>query len=214
MTEHDLPDGSPTVVHVVEDDALEREATARFLEAASYEVRTYPTADDFLRAAPRCGCVVLDLHLPGTSGLDLQRALLESDEPLPVVFLTGCGEVRDSVQAMKAGAVDFLNKSADGSVLLDAISRASACGTRQRAERARQRELRGRYERLSPRERDVFAHLISGQLNKQVGFDLGISLQTTKVHRHRVLEKMEADSIAHLVRMAAVLDIDPVGSVR
>jgi FixJ family two-component response regulator len=214
MTSSSISDESAPMVHVVDDDDLAREATGRFLEAAGYDVRTYRTATDFLRASPGSGCVVLDLQLPGESGLDLQRALLQSDEPLPIVFLTGCGEVPDSVQAMKAGAIDFLNKSADGSVLLEAVSRASAYGARQHAERARQRELRARYARLSPRERDVFAHLISGQLNKQVSFDLGIALQTTKIHRHRVLEKMEADSIAHLVRMAAVLAIDPVGTVR
>jgi FixJ family two-component response regulator len=209
-------DGTVPIVHVVEDDGPTRNATARFLRAAGYVVRTYATATEFLRDAPSGapGCVVLDLQLPGPSGFDVQEALARAEDPLPVVFLSGHGGVPDSVQAMKRGAVDFLTKSADGSQLLDAVTRALARDADDRAHRARQRELRARYQRLSVREREVFAHLISGQLNKQVGFDLGISEQTTKIHRHRVLEKMQADSIAHLVRLASELGIAPVGSIR
>ena len=209
-------DPPPAVVHVVEDDASARRATARLLQAAGHAVRTYRTGAEFLSAAPTraAGCVVLDLQLPGPSGLDVQQLLTKTGEPLPVVFLSGHAEVRHSVAAMKCGAVDFLTKSTDGSALLDAVSRAITRSVEERTARRRQRELRDRYERLSPRERDVFAHLISGQLNKQVGFDLGISLQTTKIHRHRVLDKMEADSITHLARMADDLGITAVGSVR
>jgi FixJ family two-component response regulator len=212
-----MPAESATqVVHVVDDDAPTREATARFLRAAGYVVRTYGTAPEFLNAVPARtpGCVVLDVRLPGPSGFDVQRALAETDQPLPIVFLSGYGDVQGSVQAMKAGAVDFLTKAADGAVLLDAVSRALARDAQDRDRRQHHRELRSRYERLSPREREVFAHLISGQLNKQVSFDLGISEQTTKIHRHRVLEKMQADSIADLVRMSTDLGIAPVGSVR
>ena len=205
----------PTV-HVVEDDASMRQATARLLRTAGHVVRTYGTAAEFL-AEPRNGepgCVILDLQLPEQSGLELQQALARLDNPLPVVFLSGRARVTDSVQAMKAGAVDFLTKTADAGLLLEAVSRALARDEYDRAERGRRRALDARYDRLSPREREVFAHLISGQLNKQVGFDLGISEQTTKIHRHRVLEKMQADSIAELVRMAADLGIAPLGSVR
>ena len=134
--------------------------------------------------------------------------------PLPIVFLTGHGDVPKSVRAMKAGAVDFLTKPVDGSVLLDAVARAIARDVENRVVRMRQVELRTRYVRLTPREREVFAHLISGQLNKQVGFDLGISERTTKIHRHQVLQKMEADSIADLVRMAADLGVAPAGKIR
>jgi FixJ family two-component response regulator len=209
-------DGTVPIVHVVEDDGPTRNATARFLRAAGYLVRTYATATEFLGEAPPGvpGCVVLDLQLPGMSGFDVQDALARAKDPLPIVFLSGHGKVPDSVQAMKRGAVDFLTKSADGSDLLDAVHRALARDGQDRAHRARQRELRARYQRLSTREREVLAHLISGQLNKQVGFDLGISEQTTKIHRHRVLEKMQADSIAHLVRLAAELGIAPVGRIR
>jgi FixJ family two-component response regulator len=205
-----------SIVHVVEDDERARIATARFLQTAGYVVRTYGTAKEFLSALPfrSCGCVVLDMQLPGASGLDVQRALAEADEPLPVVFLSGRSEVPDSVQAMKSGAIDFLTKTADGNVLLEAVSRALDRSIEERDRRARQRDLQARYDRLSPREREVFAHLISGQLNKQVGFDLGISEQTTKIHRQRVLEKMQADSIAQLVRMAVDLGVAPLGNVR
>jgi FixJ family two-component response regulator len=212
-----MPAESPApVVHIVDDDASTREATARFLRAAGYVARTYGTPTEFLAsgAASRPGCVVLDVRLPELSGFDVQRALAEGDHPLPIVFLSGYGDVQGSVQAMKNGAVDFLTKAADGAALLDAVSRALTRDADERDRRQRHRELRARYERLSPREREVFAHLISGQLNKQVSFDLGISEQTTKIHRHRVLEKMQADSIADLVRMSTELGVAPVGSVR
>jgi FixJ family two-component response regulator len=203
------------IVHVVEDDDSTREATARFLRAAGHDVRTYASAVEFLAAPPTGpGCVVLDLKLPGPNGLDLQETLLAGDEPLPIVFLTGHGDIQQSVRAMKSGAVDFLTKTADGSVLLEAVSRALARDVEDRTARARRRIARERYERLSAREREVFAHLISGQLNKQIGFDLGISEQTTKIHRQHVLQKMEADSIADLVRMAADLGIAAIGQVR
>lgn len=212
-----MPSESPAaIVHIVDDDVAGREATARFLRLAGYVVRTYGGATEFLAAAPfqSPGCIILDVRLPGPSGFDIQRALIETGSPLPIVFLSAYGDVRGSVDAMKAGAVDFLTKSADGDLLLDAVARALFRDTKDRATREHHRELRARYERLSPREREVFAHLISGQLNKQVSFDLGISEQTTKIHRHRVLEKMQADSIADLVRMSTDLGIAPVGSVR
>jgi FixJ family two-component response regulator len=204
------------IVHVVEDDASTRTATVRFLRASGYVVRAYATATEFFATVPMRtpGCVVLDLRLPGSSGLEVQRALAQLEEPLPVIFLSGQGDVPDSVEAMKGGAVDFLMKTADGAQLLDAVSRALDRDAEDRRRRGRMRELHARHATLSPREREVLAHLISGQLNKQVGFDLGISEQTTKIHRHRVLEKMRAESIADLVRMASDLGIAPVGSVR
>lgn len=204
------------VVHVVEDDDSARAATARLLRAAGYAVHTHSTSTAFIAALPirTPGCVVLDLQMPGPNGLDIQAALAATEEPLPVVFLSGHGDVAQSVQAMKAGAVDFLTKSAEAEVLLRAVASAVARDAGERESRVRERELRARYDRLSPREREVFAHLISGQLNKQVGFDLGISLQTTKIHRHRVLEKMQASSIVELARMAEALGVEPVGAVR
>jgi FixJ family two-component response regulator len=204
------------IVHVVEDEESNREATARLLRAAGHAVRSYRSADEFLATWPRSatGCVVLDLRMPGRSGLELQRAIVEADDPLPIVFLSGQADVPDSVQAMKSGAIDLLGKSVDGSVLLEAVSRALASDVEGRAARARRRETLARYHQLTPREREVFAHLISGQLNKQIGFDLGISERTTKIHRRQVLEKMHADSIADLVRMSAEIGIAPAGTVR
>jgi FixJ family two-component response regulator len=202
-------------VHLVEDDESSRLASSRLLRSAGYDVRSYATADEFLAQPPSAaGCLVLDLELPDASGLDVQERLSTTDNPLPIVFLTGYGDVPKSVRAMKAGAVDFLTKPVDASVLLDAVSRAIARDMGNRAIRTRQGEARVRYNRLTPREREVFAHLISGQLNKQVGYDLGISERTTKIHRRQVLEKMEADSIADLVRMAGDLGIAPVGKTR
>jgi FixJ family two-component response regulator len=205
---------SAGVVHLVEDDPGARLATARFLLAAGYQVATYASGAEFLAASADRGCVILDLQLPGASGLEVQRQLAAAGQPLPVIFLSARAEIADSVQAMKNGAVDFLTKAADGADLLDAVARALAYGDRLRTRTVRRRELQTRYALLSRREREVFAHLISGQLNKQVGFDLGISLQTTKIHRHRVLEKMHAASIIELARMGDDLGIAPVGEVR
>jgi FixJ family two-component response regulator len=203
------------VVHVIEDDESSRVASSRLLRNAGYSVRVYSTGAEFLANPPiEGGCLVLDLRLPGVSGLDLQERLTTAENPLPIVFLTGHGDVPETVRAMKAGAVDFLTKPVDAPVLLDAVARAITRDAENRVVRARQHEARGRYRRLTPREREVFAHLISGRLNKQVGYDLGISERTTKIHRRQVLEKMEADSIADLVRVAADLGITPAGRVR
>jgi FixJ family two-component response regulator len=205
----------PVVVHLIEDDESSRIASSRLLRNAGYVVRVYPAAAEFLAHPPaEGGCLVLDLRLPGPSGLDLQERLTTAENPLPIVFLTGHGDVPKTVRAMKAGAVDFLTKPVEASVLLDAVARAIARDAENRAVRSRQQEARARYNRLTPRERDVFAHLISGQLNKQIGFDLGITERTTKIHRHQVLAKMEADSVADLVRLAGVLGIAPAGSVK
>jgi FixJ family two-component response regulator len=203
------------VVHVIEDDESSRVASSRLLRNAGYAVRVYSTGDEFLAGPPTGGgCIVLDLRLPGSSGLDVQERLVAADNPLPIVFLTGHGDIPGSVQAMKAGAVDFLVKPVDAPVLLDAVARAIARDAANRDVRARRHDVLSRYNLLTPREREVFAHLISGQLNKQVGYDLGISERTIKIHRHQVLGKMQADSIADLVRMASDLGIAPAGKVR
>jgi FixJ family two-component response regulator len=201
-------------VHVVEDDDSSRTATLRLLSAAGYVAKGYLSAEAFLAERPKgAGCLVLDLNLPGPSGFDLQEALAQSDNPLPIVFLTGKGDIPKTVRAMKAGAVDFLPKPADAPVLLDAVARALRVDVEARAERDRKRQTRLRYERLTPREREVFAHVISGQLNKQVAYNLGTTEHTVKVHRRRVMEKLEAGSMADLVRAADDLSVAPVGHV-
>lgn len=210
------PSGSTALVHLVDDDESIRLATTRFLRAAGFQVRAYASAEEFL-AAPAShenGCLILDLSLPGISGLDLQRLLPAWAEGLPIIFLTGRGAVTDAVTAMKAGAVDFLTKSVDGAELLEAISAAFARCADWRVERERRQAAADRYSRLTRREREVFAHLISGQLNKQVGYDLGISERTVKIHRHQVLAKMGADSVADLVRLAGDVGVQPAGAVR
>jgi FixJ family two-component response regulator len=209
-------DHSPPIVHLVEDDESQRKATARLLDAAGHTVRMYASAAEFLNTplASSAGCVVLDVQLPGQSGLDVQRVLNYSEEPLPVIFLSGRASVPESVQAMKAGAVDFLTKADAGDLLIETIERALARNAEERRRREERRALGARYGRLSPREREVFAHLISGKLNKQVGFDLGISVQTTKIHRHRVFQKMKADSLLELARMADQLGVSPAPAAR
>lgn len=202
-------------IHLVEDDESARVATARFLRAAGYAVQTYAAAAEFLAAGPigGPGCVILDLHLPDASGLDLQVALTHGEDPLPVIFLTGQGQVHDSVQAMKSGAVDFLMKGDDGEALLTAVANALTRDAADRVVRLRCREAARRYATLSARERDVFAQLINGQLNKQIGYALGIAEGTIKIHRYRVLQKMGADSLTDLARMADDLGIAPAAKL-
>jgi len=206
--------GTP-VVHVVEDDDSSRRATERLLKAAGHCVRVYASPAEFLNENPDGpGCLVLDLHLPGVNGLELQTLLATGENPLPVVFVTGHGDVPKSVRAMKAGALDFLMKPVDPPVLLSAVAHAIAKNLEQRATYDRRRDARTRYERLTPREGEVFAHVISGQLNKQIAYDLGTTEHTIKVHRHRVMAKLGVDSVAEMVRLAADLDITPIGSAR
>ena len=204
---------SPTV-HVVDDDEVVRKATARLLTAAGFQVRTYAAAVDFLNAIEpdASGCIILDVRLPDQSGLDLQVALAERSVLLPIIFVTGHGQIPDTVRAIQRGAVDFLTKPVDGGVLLAAVSRALERDAASRAARTQQRSLRSRYERLTPREREVFLHLISGQLNKQVAADLQITERTIKLHRANILQKLEVSSMAELARLAADLGIDPAGS--
>ena len=187
------------VIHVVDDDADVRTALARLLRAEGYEVLTYSSAGDFLLKppAPGAGCVVLDLQMPGPSGLDLQQAV-----SLPIVFLTGRGDVQSSVRAMKAGAVDFLTKPVEPAALLKAIT---AALERNRSMRARQDAL-ACYERLTARERSVFEQVVGGKPNKQIARTLGITERTVKMHRAQVMAKMQAGSLADLVRTAQAIN--------
>ena len=199
------------IVHVIDDDAGVRQATARLLSAARFSVQTYQDGADFLAAAGRgsAGCIILDVRMPGGTGLDLQSAIAERDDPLPIIFLTGFGTIPDSVRAMQGGAVDFLVKPVEPAILLEAVSRALARDAEDRRARAHRRAIRERYERLTTREREVFLHLIAGQLNKQVAADLSISERTIKLHRARIFEKLEVDSMAEVARLAFDLGIEP-----
>jgi FixJ family two-component response regulator len=199
------------IVHIVDDDDLARKGTARLLGAAGFEARTHASALDFLAAIEpdMAGCIILDVRLPDQSGLELQAALAKRAVTLPIIFVTGHGEIPDTVRAIQHGAVDFLTKPVDGDVLLAAVERALAQDAAARGVRVHQQDLRHRYERLTPREREVFLHLIGGQLNKQVAADLRITERTIKMHRANILQKLEVDSIAKLVRVAVDLGIVP-----
>lgn len=201
----------PAIVHLVDDEIATRNATARLLSASGFEVRTYASASEFLASIDPAqpGCLVLDVWMPGLSGLDLQAVLADRQIALPIVFLSGHSEIPDSVRAMQRGALDFLTKPVDPTVLIEAVRGALAHDGRDRADRARRDDLRARYERLTTREREVLRHLISGQLNKQAAADLGIAERTIKIHRARVFRKLQTDSMAELARLAMQLGIDP-----
>lgn len=198
------------VVHVVDDDESLLRAVSRRLEAAGFTVEGFSSAEAFLaRRSHSPGCVIVDLRMEGRSGLELQEALGRMDDPLPVIFLTGHGDVHSSVRAMKRGAVDFLTKPVSGEELIEAVQRAIALDARGRAERHGLRELTRRYAGLTPRERQVFALVARGLLNKQIAGQLGTSERTVKAHRARVMSKMGVQSVADLTRAAERLQAAP-----
>lgn len=195
------------VIHVVDDDAEMRDAVARLLRAHGYEVRTYSSAGDFL-LAPRDsahGCLVLDLQMPGPSGLELQESLARDAIGLPVVFLSGHGDIESSVRAMKMGAVDFLTKPAEPATILGAVAAALERDRSARERAAGAEDVRARHARLTDREREVFDRVVAGERNKVIARALGITERTVKMHRAQVMEKMQAVSVADLVRDAALL---------
>ncbi|HMD36689.1 MAG TPA: response regulator [Vicinamibacterales bacterium] len=199
------------IVHIVDDDEPTRVAMRRLISAEGLEARIYASAGEFLeRFTPDApGCIVLDVRLPGLSGLDLQARLAKREDLLPIIFLTGHAEVPDSVRAIQGGAVDFLVKPIDGKVLLAAVHRALEQNREDRAARARRQEILAKYDRLTDREKEVFEHLVRGQLNKQVAADLNISERTIKQHRARIYTKLDTDSMAGLVLIAVDLGIGP-----
>ena len=196
------PDASEPLVYLVDADAGELKALACLLQTRGLAVRALPSAEAFLRTHDPAvaGCAVLDVHLPGMDGLALQQRLRRDGAVRPVVFIAGSGAVEQGVQAMKAGAVDFLTKPVDPAAFLGAVGRALASDARERRVRAQLQRIRACLASLTPREREVLRQVVAGRLNKQIAADLGITQKTIKVHRARAMEKMEAASLAQLVR--------------
>jgi FixJ family two-component response regulator len=192
------------VVFVVDDDPSVRKSLTRLITEAGYVVQAFPSAREFLARNPLDGpsCIILDVRMPGITGLDLQQTLASAQHEIPIIFMTGHGDISMSVKAMKAGAVDFLTKPFAGKDLLEAIQRAVAKDTRELGTEARTNEVRERVKLLTPRESQVFALVVTGMLNKQIASELGVGEKTIKVHRARVMEKMRAGSVAELVRLA------------
>jgi FixJ family two-component response regulator len=194
----------PATVFIVDDDPEVRRALMRLLRAAAFEVTAFRSAREFLSAhdpeAP--GCLLLDVIMPDVDGLELQASLRAAGCPLPVIFLTGSGDIPMSVQAMKAGAVNFLTKPVGAVALVAAVTEALQVDGAARHNRALERPLQQRLSTLTAREREVLTHVVAGQLNKQIAADLGTAVKTVKVHRARVMRKMGARSVAELVQFA------------
>ena len=190
-------------VFIIDDDASFLATMSRWLRAFGYTVKSFTSAEDFLaqRSTDAAGCVIADLEMPGMDGMALQSALVQSDKPLPIVFLTGHGDIPTSVQAMRFGAEDFLLKTASKEDLLAAIERALARDLYERETRQRQYELAQRFKKLTPRENEVLSHVLQGQLNKQIAADLGIDERSVKRHRSGVMAKLNVKSVVELTQL-------------
>jgi FixJ family two-component response regulator len=200
----DHGNGLPMTVFLVDDDPSVRRALARLIKSAGYQVQTFVSAREFLDRMPETepACLVLDVRLPGLSGIDLQLELQRRNLILPVIFITGHGDIPMTVKAMKAGAVDFLPKPVRDTDLLRAIEQALARALHDHAQWDQAKSIQCRVEKLTPREREVMHWVVRGWLNKQIASELGIGEKTIKVHRARVMQKLEVDSVAELVRLA------------
>ena len=197
------------LVFIVDDDASMRESLKNLIRSVGLRVEAFTSAQEFLRSkrpdVP--GCLVLDVRLKGLSGLDLQKRIAEADMEIPIIFISGHGDIPMTVQAMKAGAVEFLTKPLRDQDLLDAIQHALERDRKTREQREETQKLRRRFESLTQREREVMGLVVTGLLNKQIAAELGTSETTIKIHRHQVMEKMAASSVAELVRMSDRLGI-------
>jgi FixJ family two-component response regulator len=202
---------SDALIAIVDDDPSARQGLQRLVRSVGWKAETFASAQEFLAHAQiePPSCVVLDLQMPGLSGLDLQKRMAEAGLETPIVFLTGHGNIPASVQAIKAGAIEFLTKPFDEQDLLRAIQEAIERDRRTRQQQAGIRDLRDRYESLTAREQEVLRQVVSGLLNKQIAGELGITEDTVKFHRGHIMRKMQADSLADLVRMAETLGIGP-----
>jgi len=199
------------VIFVVDDDASVRKSLSRLLGSHGLTVETFDSAEQFLKREPYdgTGCIILDVRMPGLSGIALHDELARTDYHVPVIFITGHGDIPMGVEAMKKGASDFLPKPFEESQLLDAVNRALEKSAHDRADRTEAERARMRIDRLTPREREVLPYIIAGMLNKQIAFKLDIAEKTIKVHRGHIMEKLGVDSVVELVRFAAKADIKP-----
>jgi FixJ family two-component response regulator len=203
--------GPNPTIFIIDDDSSMRRALSYLLQSAGYKVETYSSAEKFLQRDPYdgVGCILLDVRMPGLSGMDLQEKLMRPDYMMPIIFLTGHGELSMGVHAMKKGAVDFLTKPCDDEQLLAAVNRAVEKDMQARGSYKQKQEIRRRIELLTPRENEILRYVITGLLNKQIAATLGIAEPTVKIHRGRIMEKLRAESVADLVRMAGKAGIEP-----
>ena len=208
----------PGLVHVVDDDASFRTAIERRLKLEGYEVETYSSAQQLLDRMPaveKPGCILLDVRIPGLSGPELQSRLIEFGSILPIIFVTGYADTPTTVQAIKAGAEDFLTKPVSSEQLIDAIERAMVRCESARSQRSKLDSLQALVATLTPRERQVFDFIVRGKINKQIAYELGTTERTVKAHRHQVMAKMQVRSLAELVSSAERIGmLDPDGSSR